>query len=97
MYAGPLLGALEWVRVGNRLCNVTETVTLSDRDREVTVPSCRDKKRLFVENTVSFVQVLCSQVSHTSHQREGRPSRFSIVTVGRKGQCGGSTGMRTSI
>ena len=62
-------------------CNVTVTVTLSDRDRGVTVPSCRDKKRLFVENTVSFVQVPCSRVSHTSHQRQGRPSRFRIVTA----------------
>jgi hypothetical protein len=78
-------------------CNVTVTVTLSDRDRGVTVPSCRDKKRLFVENTVSFVQVPCSRVSHTSHQRQGRPSRFRIVTGGNDRQRCGSTGLQNQI
>ena len=41
-------------RVSLRYCHVTETVTLSDRDRGVTVLSCTDKKRLFVDNSQFF-------------------------------------------
>ena len=41
------------------------SVTLSDTDRGVTVPSCRDKKRLFVKNTVSFCP--CSMPSSVPH------------------------------
>jgi hypothetical protein len=52
-------------------CNVTETVTLIDSDRGVTVPSCRDKKRLFVENTVSFCpSFMSSSVPHITSARE---------------------------
>ena len=49
---------------------MTETVTLSDRDRGVTVPSCREKKRLFGENTVSFCpSSMPSSVSHIASAR----------------------------
>ena len=53
------------------------------------------QKGCVTRNKASLIRLPCSRVSRTSSQCAERPLRFCLVTVGSRGQRGGSTGLRT--